>query len=237
MNTEEAKFILAAYRPDGRDAVDPQFTAALALAAQDPVLRAWWERQVAFDLEVTRKIAAIAPPASLRASILAGARLSRPRVPVWRRPAWLAVAASVTVFLAAAATWRALRPAPTRAELAAQSIADLVHAHHAHAGAPPGGAGWQERLAGIALPLPQTLTLDLAELRRRRCRTLQVGGREVFEFCFERDGAWFPLRRPAHGFPRARRGAAGRGHGSRRLCGGHVVRRGQRLHARDRSGV
>ena len=44
MNNQEAKFILGAYRPGGRDAVDPMFSEALAQAGRDPELRAWFEK-------------------------------------------------------------------------------------------------------------------------------------------------------------------------------------------------
>lgn len=193
MNTEEAKFILSAYRSGGRDAADPAFAEALAQVERDPDLRAWWERERGLDAAVAARLRLVAPPAGLREAILAGGRVSGPARPTWRRPPWLAAAAAVVVLIAATVAWRSLRAPPTWAELAAQSIQDLVASHHAHVGGPRGGRSWQDRLAGVALPLPQTLALDLSELRQRRCRTLKVGGREVFEFCFERDGAWFHL--------------------------------------------
>lgn len=193
MNNEEAKFILSAYRSGGRDAADPAFAEALAQAERDPELRTWWDRERGLDAAVAARLQEVAPPAGLREAILAGGRVSGRVRHRWRQPGWLAAAAAVALLLTATVTWRAMRAAPTWAELATQSIADLVESHHAHVGAPPGGAGWQERLAGLALPLPRTLALDLTELRQRRCRTVKVGGREVFEFCFERDGAWFHL--------------------------------------------
>ena len=193
MNNEEAKFILSACRPGGSDAAVPAFAEALAQVERDPELRAWWERERGLDSAVAAKLQGVAPPAGLREAILAGGRASQPAGPRWRQPGWLAVAATVAVLLAATVTWRTMRAAPTWEVLAAGSIADLVESHHAHVGRPSGLASSQDRLAGIALPLPQTLALDLKELRQRRCRTVTVGGREVFEFCFERDGAWFHL--------------------------------------------
>lgn len=193
MNNEEAKFILSAYRSGGRDAADSAFAEALAQVERDPELRAWWERERGLDAAVAAKIAEVPPPAGLREAILAGGRVSGPERRRWRQPVWLAAAAAVAVLLAATVTWRAWRAASTWAELATASILDLVQTYHAHVGRPSGLASSQERLAGLALPLPQTLALDLKELRQRRCRTVKVGGREVFEFCFERDGTWFHL--------------------------------------------
>lgn len=193
MNTEEAKFILSAYRSGGRDSADPAFAEALAQAERDPELRAWWEREHGLDAAVAARLQAVAPPAGLREAIFAGSRVSGPERRRWLQPVWLAAAAAVAVLLAATVTWRALRAAPTWTELATESLLDLVQSHHDHVGRPPGLTAWQARLAGFALPLPQTLTLDLAELRQRRCRTMKVGGREVFELCFERDGVWYHL--------------------------------------------
>lgn len=193
MNNQDARFILCAYRPGGRDAGDPAFAEALAQVERDPELRSWWERERGLDAALAARLQDVAPPAGLREAILAGGRASRPVRRAWRLPVWLATAAAVLVLLVAAVMWRAMRAAPTWADFATRSLLDLVQAHHDHVGRPPGLASWQDRLAGFALPLPQTLTLDLSELRQRRCRTVKVGGREVFELCFERDGAWYHL--------------------------------------------
>lgn len=49
MNNDEAKFLLSAYRPGGRDAADPSVAAALDQAKRDPALASWFERQQAHD--------------------------------------------------------------------------------------------------------------------------------------------------------------------------------------------
>ena len=71
MNNNEAKFILRAYRPSGRDAADPAFNSALAQAKSDPALGAWLVREQAFDALITKKLRAIVPPPDLREAILA----------------------------------------------------------------------------------------------------------------------------------------------------------------------
>ena len=42
MTTQEAKFILSAYRPNGSDASGPAFAEALQAAVGDPALGAWF---------------------------------------------------------------------------------------------------------------------------------------------------------------------------------------------------
>ncbi|MBL9213749.1 MAG: hypothetical protein JNL92_25010 [Opitutaceae bacterium] len=193
MNNDEAKFILAAYRPDGRDAHDARFAEAIAQAGRDPELRAWWERQRAFDAQVAAKLAAVMPPPGLRESILAGGRLSEPRRPGWKRPVWLAAAAAVVLLALLAVTLRPALRAPSLQDFAAFALQDMVDDYAAHTGFPPGLDGVQGRLATATLPLSQGLTLSLDELRRHRCRTVTIAGREVFELCFQRDGTWFHL--------------------------------------------
>ena len=50
MNNQEAKLILQAYRPGGRDTFDPLFAEALEQARRDPELQKWFaERKQALD--------------------------------------------------------------------------------------------------------------------------------------------------------------------------------------------
>ncbi len=83
MNNDEAKFILAAYRPNGQDATDPLFAEPLAQARRDPELQAWLDTQLAFDAAVAAKLHDLQPPLGLRDTLLAGAGKSR-REPWWR---------------------------------------------------------------------------------------------------------------------------------------------------------
>ena len=72
ITNESAKFVLNAYRPNGADAQDPVFRAALEQAARDPELAAWFKEQRTFDSLIAGKLAEFEPPASLYATILAG---------------------------------------------------------------------------------------------------------------------------------------------------------------------
>jgi hypothetical protein len=194
MNNPEAKFLLGAYRPDGRDAHDPAFAEALAQAERDPELRAWLAREQQLDAAVAEKLAALAPPPGLREAILAGARASRQRRHWWTHPAWLAAAAAAIVLLATVAVWwpRAVIPADAP-DLASVALSDLAGAHLLHQAHPGALASVQAQLVHATAPLSRSLRLDRAELQAHGCRALSVGGREVFEVCFQREGTWYHL--------------------------------------------
>jgi hypothetical protein len=72
ITNDSAKFVLNAYRPNGADALDPVFGAALEQAARDPELSAWFKEQRSFDALIAGKLAEFQPPHSLHAAILAG---------------------------------------------------------------------------------------------------------------------------------------------------------------------
>ena len=93
---DQARLILSAYRPGGQDAGDPAFAEALEQARRDPAVAQWLSEQQQFDLALTEKLREVPVPASLRSTILAGARASRP--PQWwaQSKVW-ALAAAVAV--------------------------------------------------------------------------------------------------------------------------------------------
>lgn len=69
MDTEQAKFILASYRPDGADAQEETFTEALALAAQDRELERWLSAERTHDAAFANALADTPVPADLREKI------------------------------------------------------------------------------------------------------------------------------------------------------------------------
>lgn len=74
--------------------------------------------------------------------------------------------------------------------LALGAARDLSKAHEDHVGFPSALQKVQDQLASIALPLRGGVSavLDLDELRRGHCRSLQIAGHEIFEICFLREG-------------------------------------------------
>jgi hypothetical protein len=193
MNNQEAKFILGAYQPDGRDSGDPMFAEALAYAERDPELRAWLEEQRTFDRTFSAKLQEIVPPAGLRDAILAGARASapQPKRQQWSNPAWLAAAAAIALLVTAILSLKLAGTSPTASDLSTFARSDLANSHDDHVGHPPGLADVQARLANVSTPMSQNLKIDLDELRNKNCRSVRVGGREVFEICFKREGTWY----------------------------------------------
>lgn len=189
MNNQEAKFILNAYRPGGRDAADPAFAEALQQAERDPVLGAWFARERTHDAAVAAKLAQVTPPAGLREAILAGARVSGAKRAGWRQPAWLAMAAAAAIMVGAVAFW------PKRADAKNDPVARLAlvdalegEKHGGH------GAAVQSLVADLHNPatrLSEALPVNFTQLRSTGCRTLNVEGKSVLEVCFERNGTWF----------------------------------------------
>ncbi|MES2996272.1 MAG: hypothetical protein V4733_05615 [Verrucomicrobiota bacterium] len=72
MDKERAKFILSCYRPDGADALDPDFADALTFAAANRETGDWLAGERAWDAEFARLFALLPVPVSLRTEILAG---------------------------------------------------------------------------------------------------------------------------------------------------------------------
>jgi hypothetical protein len=193
MNTTEAKFILQARRPDGRDDSDPRFTEALEQARLDPALGAWMAREQAFDQVVADKLRTVQPPAGLRDAILAGARLSNRRpVPFWRRPQVLAMAASVAIIVGLAVSWPALHPAAGVDQLALGVMNEVDSTTH-HAAMPSPRGELRTLLTSPATHLAAGLPLNFDQLKTDGCRSLRIAGHEVLEVCFERGGEGFHL--------------------------------------------
>lgn len=99
MNNEEAKFLLQAYRPNGRDAQDPQFLEALEQVKRDPGLEQWFREQQAYDRAISEKVRAVPVPASLKADILAGRKTFQPTSWWTRRSMVTALAACLVALL------------------------------------------------------------------------------------------------------------------------------------------
>ena len=112
MKREEAQFILGAFRPDSEDLHDPQFQEALALVREDPVLARWFADEQAIDRAFAAKIRAHPTPSDLKAQLLL-ARTTAPSASHWRRPLWLAVAASVALLLTVAGSLQQRRARET----------------------------------------------------------------------------------------------------------------------------
>lgn len=192
MTNQEAKFLLSAYRPDGSDAADPFFSAALEQARADPELAGWFSREQAFDAALAGKLAGIAPPPGLRESILTGARASQPRRALWLRPLLLA-AASIAIVLGISMGVRTRRVPATESDLAASALSDLADDRADHDPNVPSLAAVEAELSSHPLPIYRNLTMDRERLRQDHCRALSIAGHDVFEICFKHGDTWYHL--------------------------------------------
>jgi hypothetical protein len=104
---DEAKRILLLYR-SRRDLEDVEIKAAVEQAQGDPELQHWFDQHCAAQRRVRDQFAKVPVPSDLKGAILAGRKIVRPVF--WRRPAWLAAAASIVVLIGIAALWS--RPNP-----------------------------------------------------------------------------------------------------------------------------
>ena len=193
MSNSEAKFILSAYRPNGRDAATPAFIDALKQAERDPELGAWFVRSRAHDSAIAAKIESIRPPAGLREAILAGAKVSRKPAarPFWQHPGLVAAAAVVAIALGLTMTSRQYKAKAADSEMAQFALDDMVHGKHGGHGAETGALShW---LSTAATPLSASMPVNFDVLKSTGCRTLSVAGHDVMEVCFERSGAEFHL--------------------------------------------
>ena len=191
MKNEEAKFILQGYRPNGSDAADATFCAALDQAKLDPALHAWLARSQAFDAAISAKLGEIQPPAGLREAILAGGRVTRPdpaRRAWWRSTAVMAAASIALLFAAGLALWP--RPALADTKLTQFALADAMRSE-THGGHGADTDALQVMLSAPGTRLSRGLPVDFAALHQAGCRTISFEGHAVLEVCFKRDGAWF----------------------------------------------
>lgn len=186
MTNDEAKFILNAYRPNGEDANDPMFEAALAQAKRDPDLAGWFARLQAFDRAIASKLGETEVPEGLRAAILAGANVSRskPATSWWRRsPVW-AMAASLAMLLAVAipAFWSTTR-ANASGDLP-DFATDYVAAGFFLAEHDADIERLRMWLKGRNSPLPNDLPPGFRSLRGLGCKTVDYRGKNISLICF-----------------------------------------------------
>lgn len=101
MDDTELQLRLSACRPHGQDSDDALMSEALEKLPQRPHLAAWFQEEQAFDAALGAHVRQMAVPESLRAEILAAAKVSSTELPQWQRLPWLAAAAVVLLGVSA----------------------------------------------------------------------------------------------------------------------------------------
>lgn len=81
MDKEQAKLILACFRPNGADVGDAHFADALKLSLEDRELGEWLANERAFDATFSKCLTSVTSPSSLRDDILASLVVAREDYP------------------------------------------------------------------------------------------------------------------------------------------------------------
>jgi anti-sigma factor RsiW len=186
MTRDEARLLLEAARPAGRDANDPALAEALALARSDAELQAWWEARQKFDRAIAARLGEIAPPASLREAILAESKVV-PFSPRSYVMPWLAVAAA---FVIAAISYHLILGAPgplPRADYMASVVTALNDDKPALAMQSPDHQQVLAWLKGQHAPTGQ-FPSALDALPSVGCQKFDMGGHTVTLICFALNG-------------------------------------------------
>jgi hypothetical protein len=192
MTTDEAKFILSAFRPSGSDSGSDAFGDALRIAGEDPVLGAWFAQSRAHDAAIAGKLRQISPPEGLREAILAGVRVSGSSTSSGLGWGWIAsLAAAAAVAIGVFSMRAPAHPESGTTELAGFAINDMVTEKHGGRGEPAGALIAELQTKGAKMPGADQI--DFEKLRDTGCRTLNYAGHDVIEVCFARDGALFHL--------------------------------------------
>jgi hypothetical protein len=186
ITNESAKFVLNAYRPNGADARDPVFRAALEQAARDPELAAWFKEQRSFDSLIAGKLAEVQPPATLYSAIVSGIANRSPTRRFTIRPL-LALAA--VLVLSGAILLPLYMERGSRSKLIEQyQRANLTMLNSAPAPkldlVTADFSATQEYLAKMDAPCIPFLPGSLLDLPTAGCKTLHWKGQEFSLTCF-----------------------------------------------------
>jgi hypothetical protein len=99
VNKQEARKILALFRPGSADEKDPFFHEARHLAKTDPELARWFDEHCEAYLVLRRKFQAIPVPPGLKEQILSERKIQRPSLQRYWRPLLAAAAVALLVGL------------------------------------------------------------------------------------------------------------------------------------------
>ncbi len=185
MTSEQAKEILAVYRPDTADEHDPVFADALALVKADPVLRKWFDDSVAFDRGLRAAVGQVAPPAELRSRVLNERKIIRPAVWYQRRlnGREMAAAAIILFALTVGGFWLLQKPV-TFADFQ-REIADQSWGSSPHVALKSSNLGEVRKfLAAHNLSTNFAIPPTLAQSDVNGCSVMHWQGRQIPVLCF-----------------------------------------------------
>jgi hypothetical protein len=191
MNNEEARFLLQAYRPNGRDAQDPQFQEALEQVKRDPALEQWFREQQAGDAAVSEYMRAVPVPSTLKSSILAGRKTLRPAA-WWSRRSMVTALAACFVALAGGVALLMTSGAPQDFSSYRADMVRLVSAVEAGEKplrlSPADIAGIQDWIAANVDNLTVEVPVSLTAASGLGCSVVDWNGESVALACFRLGG-------------------------------------------------
>jgi hypothetical protein len=196
MTNKDASFLLGAYRPNGADSSDPDFTGALEQAARDPQLKAAFEGQRRFDSVVAASVQSIPVPADLRSRILTGGQISRPGSSIHPLP-WAESArrlwpiAAMIALLASLGAWYSIHSRHDSEAWEGQALDALNQLLAGTAkfdASSPRLADLQQWLRSNGSPSESALPAGLQHLASLGCKTLSWNGHPISIICFHGPG-------------------------------------------------
>ncbi len=187
MNSADAKKVLILYRPGLADEQDPEIAEALAVTRTDPELATWFRQHCEFQETMRRSLRQLAPPADLKARILASRKVVPLPVAFWRRPAtrWMAAAAVVLLLAGGGALFN--RPASYERFALYQSrmVASAVRDYHMDVHTSD-MARLREHLAAGGAPADYLVPEGLRSRKLTGGGVLKWRGHPVSMVCFDR---------------------------------------------------
>ena len=189
MTNKDASFLLGAYRPNGSDSTDPEFSEALAQAARDPALKVAFEAQRGFDSAVAARVQSIPIPPDLRSRILTGGRISRPSRWVAPRRLW-AIAAMLALF-AGLGVWYFIHGkdgSDAWEDQALGALNGLLSGQEKFDVSSANVAELQQWLRANGSPSAAALPDGMQRLASLGCKTLSWNGNRISIICFHGPG-------------------------------------------------
>jgi hypothetical protein len=189
MTKEQAKEVLAVYRPGMDDERDPTFAEALQLARSDRELQLWFEESMAFDRNIRVALGQVTAPGDVREAILAERKIIRPAHWWHHKLTGREMAAAAVVLLAATllGLWFTQRPAQFadfRREIADQSWGSSPHLELKSSDMAEVRRFLTSRQIGTNFTLPPIL----ADSEIHGCNLMRWKGHEVPVICFNSKG-------------------------------------------------
>jgi hypothetical protein len=189
MTKEQAKELLAVYRPGTDDERDPMFAEALQLARSDRELKSWFDQSMTFDRNFRGALGQVTVPEDVREAILTEHKIIRPAHWWNHKLTGREMAVAAVVLLAVTLVGLRFAQQPTqfahfRREIADQSWGSSPHLEVKSRDIAEVRRFLTSRRIGTNFTLPPIL----AQAEIHGCNLMHWKGHEVPVICFNSDG-------------------------------------------------